>query len=178
MGVERRDWVIWLELKFNQKWKEILKKAKSHEISKHLVLEAWISVKRNRGAAGIDEETIQDFEEDLKDNLYKIWNRMSSGSYFPPPVKEVEIPKKSGGTRKLGIPAVSDRVAQAVVKLTLEPLVEGIFHKDSYGYRPNKSAIQAIEVTRSRCWEYSWVLEFDIKGLFDNIRHDLLMKAV
>jgi len=155
-----------------------LKKAKSFEISKHVVLEAWKRVKANKGAAGVDSELISDFEENLKDNLYKIWNRMSSGSYFPPPVKTVSIPKKAGGERILGIPTVSDRVAQMVAKIYFEPLVEPHFHEDSYGYRPEKSALQAVAVTRKRCWRYNWLLEFDIKGLFDNIEHDLLMKAV
>jgi len=155
-----------------------LKKAKPFEISKQVVWKAWKQVKANKGAVGVDSETIADFERNLKDNLYKIWNRMSSGSYFPPPVRAVAIPKKTGGERLLGIPAVSDRIAQTVVKMYLEPLVEPKFHEDSYGYRPGKSAIQAIKVTRQRCWRYNWVLEFDIKGLFDNIDHDLLMKAV
>jgi len=155
-----------------------LKKAKSFEISKHVVLEAWKRVKANKGAAGVDSELISDFEENLKDNLYRIWNRMSSGSYFPPPVKTVAIPKKAGGERILGIPTVSDRVAQMVAKIYFEPLVEPHFHEDSYGYRPEKSALQAVAVTRKRCWRYNWLLEFDIKGLFDNIEHDLLMKAV
>jgi RNA-directed DNA polymerase len=155
-----------------------LKKAKPLEISKQVVWEAWKQVKANKGAAGVDSETIADFERNLKDNLYKIWNRMSSGSYFPPPVRAVAIPKKTGGERVLGIPAVSDRIAQTVVKMYLEPLVEPKFHEDSYGYRPGKSAIQAIKVTRQRCWRYNWVLEFDIKGLFDNIDHELLMRAV
>jgi len=155
-----------------------LSKAKSFEISKHVVLEAWKRVKANKGAAGVDSELISDFEENLKDNLYKIWNRMSSGSYFPPPVKTVAIPKKAGGERILGIPTVSDRVAQMVAKIYFEPFVEPYFHEDSYGYRPEKSAIQAVAVTRKRCWRYNWLLEFDIKGLFDNIEHDLLMKAV
>jgi len=153
-------------------------KAKPFEISKKVVLEAWKEVKANRGAAGVDKKSIADFEMDLKNNLYKIWNRMSSGSYFPPPVRTVGIPKKSGGERLLGIPTVADRVAQTVAKTYLEPLVEPYFHKDSYGYRPGKSAIQAVGVTRKRCWRYDWVLEFDIKGLFDNINHDLLIRAV
>lgn len=153
-------------------------KAKSYEISRHTVWEAYELVKANKGAAGVDGESIQKFEENLKDNLYKIWNRMSSGSYFPPPVKAVEIPKKNGGVRILGIPTVADRIAQMTVKLYFEPLVEPIFHTDSYGYRPGKSAIDAVRVTRTRCWRYDWVLEFDIKGLFDNIDHELLMKAV
>ncbi|MGG4070887.1 group II intron reverse transcriptase/maturase [Bacillus tropicus] len=153
-------------------------KTKSYEISKHTVWEACERVKANKGAAGVDEESIQKFEENLKDNLFKIWNRMSSGSYFPPPVKAVEIPKKNGGVRILGIPTVSDRIAQMTVKLYFEPMVEPIFHSDSYGYRPGKSAIDAVRVTRTRCWRHDWVLEFDIKGLFDNIDHGLLMKAV
>ena len=155
-----------------------MKTTKSYDISKHDVVRAWKLVKANKGAAGVDGETIEQFESNLKGNLYKLWNRMSSGSYFPPAVKTVAIPKKSGGERKLGIPTVSDRVAQMVVKLHFEPLVEPYFHMDSYGYRPNKSAHQALAVTRKRCWRYNWVLEFDIKGLFDNIDHDLLMKAV
>jgi len=155
-----------------------LKRAKPYEISKKVVWKAWKQVKTNHGAAGVDEESVSDFEKNVKNNLYKIWNRMSSGSYFPPPVRTVEIPKKSGGERLLGIPTVADRVAQMVAKMYLEPVLEPNFHQDSYGYRPGKSAIQAVEVTRRRCWKYDWVLEFDIKGLFDNIDHDLLMKAV
>lgn len=153
-------------------------KTKSFEISKTVVWEAYLRVKANKGAAGVDNESIEKFENNLKDNLYKIWNRMTSGSYFPPPVKAVEIPKKAGGIRILGIPTVADRIAQMVVKIYFEPLVEPYFHKDSYGYRANKSAIEAVAITRTRCWRYNWVLEFDIKGLFDNIDHDLLMKAV
>lgn len=153
-------------------------KTKPYVISKNIVYEAFLRVKANKGSAGIDEQSIAEFEGNLKDNLYKIWNRMSSGSYFPPAVKAVEIPKKAGGTRTLGIPTVSDRIAQMTVKLYFEPSVEPFFHEDSYGYRPKKSAIQALEITRKRCWKYNWVLEFDIKGLFDNIDHDLLMRAV
>lgn len=153
-------------------------KTKPYEIPKQVVLEAYKRVKVNQGAAGIDDESIEKFEANLKNNLYKIWNRMSSGSYFPPPVKAVEIPKKTGGKRLLGIPTVADRVAQMVVKMYFEPEVEPYFHKDSYGYRPNKSAIDALATTRQRCWRYDWVLEYDIKGLFDNIDHELLMKAV
>ena len=153
-------------------------KTKPFVISKNTVYDAFLRVKANKGSAGIDGQSIEEFEENLKDNLYKIWNRMSSGSYFPPAVKAVEIPKKDGGIRTLGIPTVADRIAQMTVKMYFEPLVEPFFHEDSYGYRPMKSAIQAIEITRKRCWRYNWVLEFDIKGLFDNIDHDLLMKAV
>lgn len=153
-------------------------KAKSFEIPKRLVWNAYKRVKANGGTSGVDEQSLSEFEESLGDHLYRIWNRMSSGSYFPPPVKAVQIPKKSGGERTLGIPTVSDRIAQAVVKIVLEPQVDPYFHKDSYGYRPGKSAHQAIAVTRKRCWRYDWVLEFDIQGLFDNIDHELLMKAV
>ncbi len=127
-------------------------------IPKGLIWEAYKQVKANKGAAGIDKESLDQFELNLKDNLYKLWNRMSSGSYFPPPVKGVLIPKKSGGTRTLGIPTVSDRVAQATAKLVLEPGLERIFHKDSYGYRPGKSAHDALAITRERCWQYPWVI--------------------
>ncbi len=153
-------------------------KTKSFEISKNVVWEAYQRVKAKQGAAGVDHQSIEEFEKNLKDNLYKIWNRMSSGSYFPPPVKAVEIPKKNGGQRILGVPTVADRIAQMVVKIYFEPLVEPYFHADSYGYRPGKSAIDAVEITRKRCWQYNWVLEFDIVGLFDNIDHELLMRAV
>jgi len=155
-----------------------MNKAKPFAISKRMVWEAYKKVKANKGAAGIDEESIEDFESNLENNLYKLWNRMSSGTYFPSPVKAVAIPKKGGGERILGIPTVADRTAQTVVKDYFEPLVEPHFHVDSYGYRPKKSAIQAVAVTRKRCWRYGWVLEFDIKGLFDNIDHELLLKAV
>jgi RNA-directed DNA polymerase len=153
-------------------------KAKSFDISKHVVWEAYKRVKEKKGAAGIDEESMAKFEENLKDNLYRIWNRMSSGTYFPPPVKAVEIPKKSGGVRILGIPTVADRIAQMVAKMYFEPEVEPYFLADSYGYRPKKSALDAVGVTRQRCWRYDWLLEFDIKGLFDNISHELLLRAV
>ena len=151
---------------------------KPFKISKHAVMRAWKLVKANDGAEGVDGETIEQFESKLKGNLYKLWNRLSSGSYFPPPTRTVAIPKKDGGERSLGIPSVSDRVAQTVAKLSFEPLVEPYFLGDSYGYRPGKSAHQALAVTRERCWRYDWVLEFDIRGLFDNIDHHLLMKAV
>ena len=152
--------------------------AKPHCIAKRVVWEAYQLVKAKRGAAGVDDETIAMFEQNLSGNLYKLWNRMSSASYFPPPVKQVEIPKAKGGTRKLGIPTVSDRIAQTVVKLMIEPILDPVFHEDSYGYRPSKSAKQAIAVTRQRCWKYDWVVEFDIKAAFDQIDHALLMKAV
>jgi RNA-directed DNA polymerase len=151
---------------------------KPFNIDKKLVYEAYKAVKSNGGAAGVDGQTIEQFESDLKSNLYKIWNRMSSGSYFPPPVRAVSIPKKSGGQRILGVPTVADRVAQMVVKQVIEPTLDSGFLADSYGYRPNKSALDAVGVTRERCWEYDWVLEFDIKGLFDNIDHELLLRAI
>jgi hypothetical protein len=141
---------------------------KPFNIDKRLVYEAYKAVKSNRGAAGVDEQTIEQFEADLSGNLYKIWNRMSSGTYFPPPVRAVAIPKKSGGERILGVPTVADRVAQTVVKLVIEPILDLIFLADSYGYRPNKSALDAVGATRERCWKYDWVLEFDIKGLLDS----------
>ncbi|MBZ9609923.1 group II intron reverse transcriptase/maturase [Clostridium estertheticum] len=155
-----------------------MKETKPFNISKRAVVTAYEKVKANKGTYGVDGQSIEDFEENLKNNLYKIWNRMSSGSYFPQPVKAVAIPKKSGGTRLLGIPTVEDRIAQMVVKLYFEPEVEPMFYENSYGYRPNKSAIQALDVTRKRCWRKDWVLEFDIKGLFDNIKHEILIKMV
>jgi len=151
---------------------------KPFNIDKRQVLEAYKAVKSNAGAAGVDGQTIEQFEADLKSNLYKIWNRMSSGSYFPPPVRAVAIPKKTGGERILGVPTVADRVAQMVVKQVIEPNLDPVFLKDSYAYRPRKSALDAVGVTRERCWKYDWVVEFDIKGLFDNIDHALLLRAV
>lgn len=155
-----------------------MKRAKPFEISKEMVWRANKLVKANGGSAGIDGQSLAEFEKDLKNNLYKIWNRMASGSYQPPPIKAVPIAKKSGGERILGVPTVSDRIAQTVIKLQLEPMLEPIFHEDSYGYRPQKSAHQALAVTRQRCWWHDWVLEFDIKGLFDNIDHAQMMKAL
>ena len=155
-----------------------MSKAKSFCISKQAVWESYLKVKSNQGAAGVDQQSIAIFEEDLKNNLYKIWNRMSSGSYFPPPVLRVEIPKGDGKMRALGIPTVADRIAQMVVKNQLEPELERIFHSDSYGYRPKRSAKQAISQARQRCWKKDWVVDMDIKGFFDNIPHDLLLRAV
>ena len=155
-----------------------MSKTKSFPISQTTVVEAYKRVKARKGAGGVDQVDFEEFDKDLKSNLYKIWNRMSAGTYFPPPVKAVPIPKKNGGTRILGIPTIGDRIAQMVVKLSFEPKVEPYFHEDSYGYRPNKNALDAIEVTRKRCWQKDWVLEFDIKGLFDNIDHEILMKLV
>jgi RNA-directed DNA polymerase len=153
-------------------------RSKPFDISKRLVWEAYRKVAANKGAAGVDGESIQQFEADLKGNLYKLWNRLSSGSYFPPPVRAVEIPKKAGGVRVLGVPTVADRIAQTVVCMVLEPEVEPVFHSDSYGYRPGRSAHDALAVARRRCWENDWVVDMDIRAFFDTIDHDLLMKAV
>jgi group II intron reverse transcriptase/maturase len=158
--------------------RNLLRKAKPFYISKREVFEAYKRVKANRGAAGVDNQTLDAFDKDLKNNLYKIWNRMCSGSYFPPPIRRVEIPKDNGGKRPLGIPTVSDRIAQMVVKRYLEQRLEPHFHADSYGYRPGKAALDAVGKARERCWRYKWVLDLDIKGFFDNIDHELLMKAV
>jgi RNA-directed DNA polymerase len=162
----------------NQKWEELVSDAKPFCIAKQLVWEAYRRVKANRGAPGVDGETLAAFEQDLKGNLYKIWNRMSSGSYLPEPVRLVEIPKGSGGTRCLGVPTIADRVAQTVAKMVLEPLVEPVFHRDSYGYRPGKSALDAVGVARQRCWRLSWVIDLDIRAFFDSIPHDRLERAV
>src|SRR5436190_15796856 len=152
---------------------------KSFEISKHMVFEAYRRVKANKGAAGVDGESIERFEVDLKGNLYKLWNRMSSGCYFPPPVRMVEIGKPGGrGVRILGVPTVADRIAQTVTAMYLEPNVEKIFHRDSYGYRPGRSALDAVGRCRERCWGTDWVIDLDIKGFFDNLDHDLVLKAV
>lgn len=152
--------------------------AKPFDISKREVWEAFKRVKANRGAAGVDGQSLEGFEADLAGNLYKLWNRLSSGSYLPPPVRRVDIPKANGGTRPLGIPTVADRVAQEVVRRYLEPLLEPVFHKDSYGYRPGRSAIDAVRTTRQRCWRADWVIDLDIKAFFDTIDHELLLKAV
>ena len=154
------------------------KKAKPFCISKKEVWEAYQRVKANKGAAGTDGQSIEDFERKLKKNLYKVWNRMASGSYFPPPVRTVKIPKKSGGERRLGIPTVADRIAQQVAKARLEPEVDSRFHADSYGYRPGKSALDAVGQARQRCWRYDWVLDLDIKAFFDNLDQGLLLRAV
>jgi RNA-directed DNA polymerase len=144
-----------------------MSEAKPFSISQQEVWEAYQKVKANHGAAGVDGQSIAEFETRVKDNLYRLWNRMSSGSYFPPPVRTVTIPKADGGERKLGIPTVSDRIAQMVVKSRLEPVVDPLFHPDSYGYRPGKSALEAVGQTRQRCWKLDWVIDLDIKGFFD-----------
>jgi RNA-directed DNA polymerase len=141
-----------------------MEKTKSFEIPKRVMMEAYRRVQRNGGAAGVDGQTIESFDRNVKDNLYKLWNRMSSGSYFPQAVRRVDIPKKSGGTRPLGIPTVSDRIAQMTARLVFEPMLEPCFHPDSYGYRPKKSAHQALGAARTRCWKYDWVIDLDIKG--------------
>lgn len=152
--------------------------AKPFCISKREVWEAYKRVKVNQGAAGVDGQSIEQFEEDLENNLYRLWNRMCSGSYYPPPVRRVDIPKGDGQTRPLGIPTVSDRIAQMVVQRYLEPIVEPLFHEDSYGYRPGRSAHQALSVARQRCWRYDWVLDLDIKSFFDTIDWELLLRAL
>ena len=153
--------------------------AKPFDISKHDVWEAFQKVKANQGAAGVDGQSVQDFEVDLASNLFKLWNRLSSGSYFPPPVQRVMIPKPGGGgERALGVPTVADRCAQEVVRRYLEPLLEPIFHENSYGYRPGRSAIDAVRTARQRCWRYDWVLDLDVQSYFDSIDWELMLKAV
>jgi group II intron reverse transcriptase/maturase len=158
---------------------ELKSTGRPFEISKREVWEAWEKVKENKGGPGIDGVTTEDFEKDLKNNLYKIWNRMSSGSYFPPPVKAAVIPKQhGGGTRTLGIPCVGDRVAQTVVAAHLEKRVDPMFHPDSYGYRPGKAALDAVAKCRDRCWKKDWVIDLDVQKFFDSVRWDLIVKAV
>ena len=152
--------------------------AKPFVISKQEVWKAYLHVKSKGGAAGVDTESMEVFEQQLKRNLYRLWNRMASGTYFPPPVREVTIPKRDGGERKLGVPTVADRIAQTVVKWQLEPLVEPHFHRDSYGYRPGKSAVEAVGRARERCWQYDWVVDLDIRAFFDTLDHHLVMQAV
>jgi RNA-directed DNA polymerase len=151
---------------------------KAFDIPKREVWAAYLKVRANKGAPGIDGQSLEAFDEDLKGNLYKIWNRMSSGSYFPPPVRAVEIPKATGGVRTLGVPTVADRIAQTVVASRLEAVAEPKFHPDSYGYRPGRSALDAVAVTRGRCWRKDWVLDMDIRAFFDSVDHELLIKAV
>src|SRR5271157_625101 len=167
MRAERRDPTLLPKRSANPRGEEPVSEAKPYDISKQLVWDAYQRVKANRGAAGVDGVSLAAFEKDLKGNLYKVWNRMSSGSYHPPPVRLVEIPKDNGGTRPLGIPTIADRVAQTVVKMVLEPLVEPRFHPDSYGYRPGRSALDAVGMARKRCWEIDWVIDLDIKAFLD-----------
>jgi len=158
---------------------ELKASGKSFDISKREVWEAYEKVKANKGAPGVDGCSLEAFDEDLKNNLYRIWNRMSSGSYFPPPVLAVEIPKPNGGgTRVLGVPTVADRIAQTVVARRLEEKVEPIFHPDSYGYRPGRSALDAVATCRKRCWKTDWVIDLDIQKFFDSVPWDLVVKAV
>lgn len=179
MGLERRGCIVRPYANgTTSNGRILLDKAKPFSISRVLVWEAYKRVKANGGAAGVDCQSIAEFEVDLKDNLYKLWNRMASGSYIPPPVRRVEIPKSDGGKRPLGIPTVSDRIAQMVVKLVLEPKVEPYFHTDSYGYRPGRSATDAVGIARRRCWHYDWVVDIDIRAFFDSMDHELLMRAV
>ena len=153
-------------------------KTKSFAVSKQMVYDSYLKVCDKKGGAGIDKETIKMFNENLSDNLYKIWNRMSSGSYFPPAVRTVLIPKKQGGTRPLGIPTVSDRIAQGVLKDYLEPILEPLFHVNSFGYRPGRSAHDALAQCQQNCIQYSWVVDLDIRGFFDNISHEWMMKML
>jgi RNA-directed DNA polymerase len=187
MGVERRGWVIRGCCSFDQpglgpgrsRVDELKSPGKPFDISKRAVWEAYQKVKANKGAPGVDEVSIEEFEKDLKNNLFKIWNRMSSGSYFPPPVRAVDIAKPHGsGTRTLGVPTVGDRIAQTVVAAELERKVEPIFHPDSYGYRPNRSALDAVATCRRRCWKTDWVIDLDIQKFFDSVSWELMIKAV
>lgn len=156
-----------------------MNKTKSFDIPKQLIWRAYKQVSKNKGAAGVDEVSITKFEENLKDNLYKLWNRMSSGSYFPEPVKAVAIPKDTGGGQRiLGVPSVFDRIGQTAASMYLEPLVEPKFHEDSYGYRPNKSALDGVDTARKRCWRYDWTIDLDITGFFDNLDHELVLQAI
>jgi RNA-directed DNA polymerase len=151
---------------------------KPFEISKRVVWEAYLRVKANKGAAGVDGQTIEQYEQNLKNNLFKLWNRLSSGSYFPPPVKAVAIPKAGGGSRILGVPTVDDRIAQTVAAMYLERQVEAVFHPDSYGYRPGRSALDAVGRCRERCWRNDWVIDCDVRAFFDSVDHSLMLKAV
>ena len=158
---------------------ELKASGKPFQISKREVWDAWLKVKGNQGAPGVDGQSIEAFEKDLKGNLYKVWNRMSSGTYFPPPVMAVELPKPhGGGTRVLGVPTIADRIAQTVAAARLEKAVEPMFHPDSYGYRPGRGALDAVAACRERCWEYNWVIDLDIRKFFDSVRWDLLVRAV
>jgi group II intron reverse transcriptase/maturase len=151
---------------------------KSVPVSRQMAWAAYKKVKANKGGSGVDNVSMEEFDADRSKHLYKLWNRMASGCYFPPPVKEVEISKKDGGLRKLGIPTIADRIGQMVIKDYLEPRFEKIFSNNSYGYRPNRNAHQALESVRVNCKKTDWVIDLDIKGFFDNIDHGKLMLAV
>jgi RNA-directed DNA polymerase len=178
MELEQRGCVVQPRLQANWQQEEPANEARPFIIPKREVWEAFKRVKANQGAAGVDGQSIAEFEADLSNNLYILWNRLSSGSYFPPPVRRVEIPKAKGGTRPLGIPTVSDRIAQEVVRRYLEPIVEPAFHVDSYGYRPGKSAIDAVRQARQRCWRHDWVLDLDVKSYFESIDWGLMLTAL
>lgn len=178
MEMEQRDSVVGTFECNNQNWEDYMKEGKAFQISQNEVLNAYKAVKANRGAGGIDGIEFQEFDRDWKNRLYVLWNRMSSGSYYPKPVRGVEIPKKNGKKRLLGIPTIEDRVARMVLRNRLEPMLEPMFHEDSYGYRPDKSALDAIATARSRCFRMKWVIEFDIVGLFDNINHGKLLELI
>jgi group II intron reverse transcriptase/maturase len=181
MGVERRAKVIQLELALttpDKRGRDNVSQTKGIPITKQMVWESYKKVRSNKGAAGIDQQTIEQYEERLVDNLYVLWNRMTSGSYFPPAVLEVEIPKDDGKKRKLGIPTVNDRIAQQVIKSYLEPRFEAVFSEHSYGYRPSKNAHQALAQVRRNVLKHRWVIDMDISGFFDNMSHGLLLKAL
>ena len=178
MELDQRGCVVQPRPWANRQREEPVDEAKPFNIPKWVVWKAFKRVKANQGTAGVDRQSVAGFEADLSNNLYKLWNRMCSGSYFPPPVRRVEIPKADGGMRPLGIPTVADRIAQEVARRYLEPRLEPVFHADSYGYRPGRSAIDAVRTARQRCWRYDWVLDIDVKGYFDSIDWELLLKAV
>ena len=179
MEMERRGRPVQLKDKDQpQVGKNFYPETKSFNISKQLIVAAYKRVKANKGSAGVDRQSLEDFDQNLTDNLYKLWNRLSSGSYHPQSVRRVEIPKSDGGTRCLGIPTVTDRIAQMVVKIAIEPEIDNLFHPDSFGYRPNKSAHDALHLAKQRCKKRAWVLDMDIKGFFDTIDHTLLMQCV
>ena len=174
------SWFVWwsTDVLGRSQVSESKSQVKPFEISKRVVWEAYLRVKANKGAAGVDGCTIEQYEQDLKNNLFKLWNRLSSGSYFPPPVKAVAIPKAGGGSRILGVPTVDDRIAQTVAAMYLERQVEPIFHPDSYGYRPGRSALDAVGRCRERCWRNDWVIDLDVRAFFDSVDHSLMLKAV
>jgi len=176
--MERRGGIVQLRCLVNRLREEPVIAAKPFAISKQMVWEAYKAVKAKRGGPGVDGQSLEDFQQELGNNLYRLWNRLASGAYFPPPVQRVEVPKRDGGMRPLGIPTVGDRIAQAVVKRYLESIVEPHFHPDSYGYRPGRSAHQAVAKTRERCWRFKWVIDLDIQAFFDNLDHALVMRAV